>query len=626
MADYQQAPLVPRTSKQAKMLGVGVDLDSSGQPGRSTQQQDSWNPQGGDRNGRVPPVEVIPPWGNGQDVRSHSLFPFLPQAVGLQLRQNCGQNRNSLLISSSLCPTFLLSQSVGRKKGSLVSSSSSQPLRGARSSSVLRGYGEGKEPVVKEKKRGLFGGLLKRKGSRSDIRDGAFFPFLFRFPTLFRSLDFSPAGYHSDAASVHEPAHPPPASFDQSQLPAKLQARGDAVDPVPRLAPPVSKPAKAVKKSKRPTTPLSGAGRNTPTTRQAAVFSSDPDISLDTNLDSMEGIIAGAPPGPDSAGSDAATIARASISSGSLTRSSSAQAPNGRRPSMAPTSSNSFCESQSPPRPRPARRAPPAHAQASSVAFGSKSADSGSKHLPSQPTAFSKTAPPVPVHMPAPLPFPTSTTSNAIPSRPGMGSRTSSAVSINTFNTVANGEAMRKPSVVGFPTNGAPPPPPGKGAPVVHLPPLGGVMGGAWTAPDSWAVHPEAGASLDHDSSDDDDGDSTDEEHDRETEGSEDGMSPLLESKVKAFGAMDDGGGTGLGLRPGTSGTRSGMARNGRPGTADGEGRKGSQKNVRFLSPFRTLSLSDKLTFASRSSWSESTASTTPSPLCPFLSALPRPK
>lgn len=43
-------------------------------------------------------------------------------------------------------------------------------MRGTRSASVLRGHAD-KEPVVKEKKRGLFGGLLKRRGSKTDVRD-----------------------------------------------------------------------------------------------------------------------------------------------------------------------------------------------------------------------------------------------------------------------------------------------------------------------------------------------------------------------------------------------------------------------------------------------------------------------
>ncbi|GAA5901407.1 hypothetical protein JCM6882_007768 [Rhodosporidiobolus microsporus] len=443
MADYQQAPLVPRSSKQAKMLGVGVDLESQGRPGPGggapppppgsggvNERWDGWGVQS-DSRGRGGPVEVIPPWGNGND-------------------------------------------SAGRKKGSLMSSasSSSQPLRGARSASVLRGYGEGKETAHKEKKRGLFGGLLKRKGSRGDVRDG----------------------YNSDAASVHESAPPPPVSYETSQLPAKLQARGDAIDTNPRPAPAAAKPTKAPKKSKRPTTPASIApSRNTPTTRHAAVFSADPEISLDMNLDSMEGIIAGAPTfkyGPDSISDDAAART-ASISSGSLTRSSSSHAAtNGRRPSMAPTSGSS----ESPAR----AAAPPPHAQASAVAFwsfGSSAADKAAKAASA--AAAAKAPPPLPFNPPVAFPSTTSglpAPGGGAPARPGMGSRTSSALSINTYNAIANGQAMRKPSVVGL--GGAMPTPPlaSKGAPA--LPPIAPGMpgGGAWTAPDSWAVKAEAGA------------------------------------------------------------------------------------------------------------------------------------
>ncbi|GAA6032485.1 hypothetical protein JCM8097_004783 [Rhodosporidiobolus ruineniae] len=527
MADYQhnQAPLVPRSSKQAKMLGVGVDLDSQPRPAGAPSQQsagwDGWGVQGDGRAGRGQPVEVIPPWDSGSD-------------------------------------------SVGRKKGSLMSSTSSQPLRGTRSASVLRGYGEGEKSSGKEKKRGLFGGLLKRKGSRTDVRDG----------------------YSSDAASVHESAQAPPIGFDQ--LPAKLQARGDAIDSGPRLAPPGAKPGKTSKKSKRPTTPMSvNSKHGTPTQRQAAVFSNDPEISLDTNLDSMEGIIAHA---PSTAGLSESIHGdygegRASVSSGSLTRSSSSQAPNGRRPSMAPTSASAHSHGEPLPQ-SPTRGAPAPHAAVSAVAFwsfGSGAADKAAKPVSA---ATGAKAPPLPVS--APLGFPSSTTSASTaappPVRPGMGSRTSSGLSVNTYNAISNGQSMRKPSVVGGPTvssapSGKPPALPQTGL-------FGGAMGGAWTAPDSWAVKAEAGVSLDHDSSDeDDDVDDEEEELDIETEGSEEGMSPTLdrEAKVfgtKPFGALGEGEpGMGLGLRPGTAGGRSVMTRNGRPGTADGETRKGSQKN-----------------------------------------------
>ncbi|GAA5891803.1 hypothetical protein JCM6882_006212, partial [Rhodosporidiobolus microsporus] len=101
--------------------------------------------------------------------------------------------------------------------------------------------------------------------------------------------------------------------------------------------------------------------------------------------------------------------------------------------------------------------------------------------------------------------------------------------------------------------------------------------GGGGPAPQGGGENAGGGASLDHDSSDDDD-DEEEELDDHETEGSEEGMSPTLDRNAKTFGSMDVDGGTGLGLRPGTSSGRMGT-RSGRPGTADGEGRKGSQKN-----------------------------------------------
>ncbi|BGP17000.1 hypothetical protein JCM10213_006694 [Rhodosporidiobolus nylandii] len=527
MADYHQAPLVPRSSKQAKMLGVGVDLDldTQGRPPPGGGQQtlgerwDGWGVHHGDsRSGRSGSVEVIPPWGSGSDT-----------------------------------------QSIGRKKGSLMSSTSSQhPLRGTRSASVLRGYGEGEKPPAKEKKRGLFGGLLKRRGSRGEVRDG----------------------YHSDAASINDSAPPPPVSFDQSQLPAKLQARGDAIDTGPRPAPaPAGKPSKPVKRSKRPTTPAGATSRNTPTTRHAAVFSADPEISLDFNLDSMEGIVAGAPPAPqkgaESINGDLDHLGRTSFSSGSLTRSSSSQA-NGRRLSLAPTSASYHSES-------PTRGAPTPHGAASAVAFwsfGNGAAEKAAKaaalaeaNRPSRPPP-----PPVPVSVPPPIAlpvplYPASTSSSAaVPFRPGLGSRTSSALSVNTFNAVASGQAMRRPSVVA----------PAAATGAARAPPLpsiaAGAGGGAWTAPDSWAVKAEAGASLDHDSSDDEVEDEDEEEElDLESEATDD-RSLTLDREPRAFGSIDADGGAGLGLRSGSHGTR-GMSKSGRPGTADGEGRKGSTKN-----------------------------------------------
>lgn len=72
MADYTQAPLVPRSSKQAKMLGVGVDMDPT-PPGSAGSDFAGWNGFGvqdqGARSRQGSPADVAPPWGNGAEVR-----------------------------------------------------------------------------------------------------------------------------------------------------------------------------------------------------------------------------------------------------------------------------------------------------------------------------------------------------------------------------------------------------------------------------------------------------------------------------------------------------------------------------------------------------------------------------
>ncbi|BGP40831.1 cysteinyl-tRNA synthetase [Rhodotorula kratochvilovae] len=531
-----EAPLVPRSSKQAKMLGVGVDLDPAlaggssarnGQPAGSRpgtgDPYDGWGVPGEQGRGRGGPVEVIPPWGNPA------------------------------------------SESQSKRKGTLIPSSSSQPLRGTRSASVLRGYGE-KDGSVKEKKRGLFGGLLKRRGSKSDLHKDA--------------------GYAAEAAASvtdfglnHSHGHgaPPPVGFDASSLPAKLQARGDATDTGANLAtgtqlyPKASKPAK---KSRRPTTPISalvgvGGGSSsrgasshgrggtdaTPTMRQGAVFSSadGAEIALDTNLDSMEGIVShdaaaaagrgslSSGGGSGSVGSAAgAGLSRRAGSDGLPVGAGTAGAANGRRPSLAP-SVYGHAES-------PTRVSPHHHGQASGTNFW------GSYGGPHVPTAEERSAAKAASMMGTAAPAPSA--------RPGLGSRQSSQMSITTVTGAASpGGGARAP------------------APAI---PRGSVFGtgassGAWTAPDSWAVKAEAGASLDHDSSDDDD-DDEEEELELETEESETGMSPIIGADgtvLRPFGASE--GETMRNGRPGTSGGRS-IVRSGRPGTADGEGRKASQK------------------------------------------------
>ncbi|GAA6007071.1 uncharacterized protein JCM10292_003450 [Rhodotorula paludigena] len=551
MADYSQAPNVPRSSKQAKMLGVGVaDLDQPTQhqrgaapsPGATSDNWNGWGVQQQDgTRGRGGPVEVIPPWGSGND---------------------------------------------SKRKGVLSSSTSSQHLRGTRSASVLRGYGEKEPAPPKEKKRGLFGGLLKRRNSRSDLKDG----------------------YNSDAASsVNDfgTMPPPPAGFDSSTLPAKLQARGDTFDAHhQQLSAAASASAarngtKSTKKSRRPTTPiaaLSGpSSKGTPPLRQG-VFGGDGGIALDMNLDSMEGIIATAPSGSSSAGRPTSAhgdgyfgAPRASVSSGGaasasgsaagLHRSGSSSQPstlNGsgpggaRRPSVAPTM---YSYSESPT--RGAGGASLAHSSSTSAGdrggaaqlqqqsgaalhaassahhfWGGFGAGSSGRTKEENERSAAKAASKMGIAPPPPpVPQP------AMPTRPGLGSRQSSQLSITTISPSAAGSGGTAGGGGGA----------GRGQPA---------SAGAWTAPDSWAVKAEAGASLDHDSSEDE-LDDDDEDFELETEESENGVSPALGGAAggpKPFGSMDADAVIGRNGRPTTRSSTM------RPGTADGEGRKGSQK------------------------------------------------
>ncbi|GAA5928494.1 hypothetical protein JCM1841_003674 [Sporobolomyces salmonicolor] len=507
MPDYQQAPLVPRSSKQAKMLGVGVDLDFDRPPGPSGpapgnphngsgglgDRWDGWGVNAGRSTGR--PVEVIPPCGNGNEPK---------------------------------------------RKGTLLpGSSSSHSLRGTRSASLLRGNGEGKEGTgsIKEKKKGLFGGLLKRKGSRGDVREG----------------------YDSDSRSYTEfgGVPPPPSTIDTAHLPAKLQARGDADDLLRSATPTSTKASKSSKKLKRPITPIKSPGRGTSALNHASVFTADPEISLDTNLDSMEGIIASAPQA-------SRTRSNSNPDQYSFDGSHRSNTSGTRRPSYDLIGISAGWEGG---------RFP---GRSNSIAGVSP---------------FSHTPPP-----------PGSAgTSGSIPStRPDVRSRASSNFSVNTFSNLGQGLQGRRPSTI-VPTP-AVSPPPAKTATIS--------TSGAWTAPDSWAVKAESGASLDHDSSDDDEGEDDDLLDDGmdETEESGEGRTLALGrpsglhglngedggriggthpghggGAEKIFGPSFDVGEAGameVGLRPGT-GSEKPRTRGGRPGTADGEERRrgGGHKN-----------------------------------------------
>lgn len=134
----------------------------------------------------------------------------------------------------------------------------------------------------------------------------------------------------------------------------------------------------------------------------------------------------------------------------------------------------------------------------------------------------------------------------------------------------------------------------GTSTPGVPLPPAplsAGIGAAAWTAPDSWAVKGEVGA-MEHDSSTDEN--SNDEEAEEDTIESETGTDPVLdpvdEAEVARPGtAMSVGGNrNALLTRPTTSASRM-AGKSGRPGTADGLGRQQGFKTVRrFESRFLT--------------------------------------
>lgn len=121
----------------------------------------------------------------------------------------------------------------------------------------------------------------------------------------------------------------------------------------------------------------------------------------------------------------------------------------------------------------------------------------------------------------------------------------------------------------------------------------GGAAGsaGAWQAPDSWAVKPEGAMSFD-DSDSDEEGHGDDDDQAEEDLLEEDGFEsdesalvPLSGSngEIRPFGSLDAEIGFSRAGRPSTGGGGRPGTRNGRPSTADGEGRKGSQKPVSAL-------------------------------------------
>ncbi|GAA6006965.1 hypothetical protein JCM11491_001457 [Sporobolomyces phaffii] len=539
MSDYDRVLAAPRSSKQAKMLGMASEFDPPPHPLSPASTHSSAPRPSQDRSDRSSttsatvkkrePIEVSPPWGWPGSTDARPAFKRKPSAPPAP-------------------PT------PSSPNGTI---NNSQSLRGARSASVLRSQEEERQAnaSLKEKKKGLFGGLLKRRGSRGDVREG----------------------YENDGRSLGEfGSVPPPSGYHDFPLPAKLQARGDTADTLPPSRTNTTlhsnaRNVKAKKTAKRPTTPNRGRIMNS-----TSVFTADPEISLDTNLDSMEGIIASAP-----------VVER--------TRSNSTPDPapfDPRRPSVpALTRSGSA-----------AFRRPSVDPFGHYDGFGHPQARNGSIATFGSPPSSARP--------------PSAGTGSSSPVRPGPGSRQSSA---SHFFAATNGAAhARRNSSIGAPSlaHSALQARSGSVFPVANGSGVGAGLGaGSWTAPDSWAVKAESGASLDHDSSDEDEDEEALADEGLDEIESDPGSSPILggrstkrngsgsipglggsvgaleklESRMgsivpgsgaeKIFGQGFDADVTGLGLRPGTArpGTRAG----GRPGTADGEGgrRMPLQKN-----------------------------------------------
>jgi hypothetical protein len=137
--------------------------------------------------------------------------------------------------------------------------------------------------VTKDKKRGFMSSLLKRKNSMSPaLKDGEFSETVSGIDDLYFNESVYFDGSGDGAVS---------ASFENIPLPAKLQARGDSADPLPIHI--SSRSGKVIKRSKKPAlpAPLTSRPGPTPSPSHTSVYTGDPEISLDTNLDSMEGIV-----------------------------------------------------------------------------------------------------------------------------------------------------------------------------------------------------------------------------------------------------------------------------------------------------------------------------------------------
>ncbi|KAK4054214.1 cysteinyl-tRNA synthetase [Microbotryomycetes sp. JL201] len=549
MADFDDEPIVPRTSKQAKMLGVGIDQAPAKRPstvGSNTlynRSQSSAYPAGLSSS-QAPGLENWNGWGTkfGEASPSHS------GAAKWSNEDTSDHNARQ------------------------------SPLRGAKSSNGLSRPADAPAPRKEKRKFGL--SLFKSRASKHDKSDG----------------------YASDSRSLSDfPASPP--ALASAQLPPKLQARGDAEQ---IFASPGSRSGRKVRKPSTPvrTSSFAAPMRGTPTQRSTSMFPADPEISLDTNLNSMEGIV-----DFNALSSTNRTPVIPSKDGGNLSRAASinsridpldvshitpadrllAHSGGSRRGSYDPSGmSGSETGSASGTGSRVTNNGVD-HRQHSIVSSASSTGQSLSPHSHGSlihPFSGSNNLT-VGTSSISPL---TVMPSGATTPRPGM-IRTASGLSVTSFNALAAAAANRQQSgLSGTHSAGG-----GQGASFAGSAASKAKSGqnmfaGAWTAPDSWAVKAEAGG-ADADSSDEEEDRDLLDNEDAETEEtqSENGLSPGA-AQLKMFGEKVDGTASAVDRRPLTSNGRP-STKAGRPGTSDGaRGASSKAFMIRIFRPDQTFS------------------------------------
>ncbi|SCZ90558.1 BZ3500_MvSof-1268-A1-R1_Chr9g10878 [Microbotryum saponariae] len=588
--------VVPRSSKQAKMLGVGIDA------GPSVFNSRSHSPAAPTTGRSLPPLRTI---NTAQPNSSYLAAPndglpklhtpasaasssyATPMGPGSDMLSDTWNGWGAKLAASSSqgsdnkFPSSPRAEGTSSRNESKSYAMSSQSLRvnqnpglsrtdSVGSSSTPRKFDMGS--ASKEKKKGLFGGFLKRKVSRSQ--------------------------FTGETESMTMP--PEAASFDNVALPPKLQARGDAMDTLSRTAaygnlgtPDSSKRQITRNRNGRRGNSPPRPGTTTSVGRQASVFSADPSISLDTDLNNLDGIV-----NPSAISSPTPLHRSPSLASsfdaGMGAAAASPTMNQGRRPSagmplLMRRMSNERGLGLS-------GGSGPETLNLSSLGVNAGMSGfrtNGSLSGASGPASFwsngasqpSGTVSPMSEVPPNNLSLPV-TAARAMLSRPSFV-RSSSGLSTRT-HTGGNGDvgsnggprsvgSGRRPSIAVGQTNdpfapgalaSTPTPTTSNTTSTAQTGP------GAWTAPDSWAVKAEMGG-MDHDDTSSDEEDEDDDEDNRIEEiESDSAMSP--ESKpAKVFGYDESGG-----LRPPTAGGRP-VTRGGRPGTSDGMGgRMAASKSV----------------------------------------------